>query len=73
MWECCFDGSCFASLLFLNILFYLFHFTCMGVFPANLCTTCMPSTHRGQKRAWELKSQKAVSCHVDAVNQTWAF
>lgn len=38
-----------------------------------LYATCMPGTHRGQKRAFELELQKVVSWNVDARNQTWVL
>ena len=46
----------------------------MSVLPDCLCTTCMHSAHRGQKRALDSLGKElkmAVSHHVDAGNPTW--
>jgi hypothetical protein len=57
-----------------NYNFVYFYFMCMSACrPVCMCITCTPAVHRGQERVLDpldLQLQEAVSCCVDAGNQT---
>lgn len=59
--------------LFFPLKIYSFIFMCVCCLRVCMCTTCLPSAHRAQRKALslpELDFQTVVSCHVDAGN--WA-
>jgi hypothetical protein len=59
--------------IFLNIIFTLKLFKCMGVLLACVCVHCMSATHGGRKRALDPVrlelSKDGLSYHVDAETQ----
>lgn len=46
---------------------------CVGVLPADICTPCAHSSHRGQKKPLELELHTVGIHHISVENKTWVF
>lgn len=57
----------------LNSLVFLIFILCVWIFGLciHLCTMCMPSAHRGQKRASGPSEQMAMTCIIGAKIDHW--